>query len=82
MQKVTKRRILLFIAAILQDFYLHITAQSYYMHEAAEDSDGNPGKVVHDLAQEGLYDKKRLEEEIYPNLLSNKNMRLFLSACP
>lgn len=37
-------------------------------------SDGKPGKVVHDLAQEGLYDKNRLEEQIYPNLLSNKNM--------
>ena len=46
MQKVTKRRILLFIAAILQDFYLHITAQSYYMHEAAEDSDGNLGSGI------------------------------------
>ena len=32
------------------------------------------GEVVDDLADEGLYDKKRLEEQIYPNLLSNKNM--------
>ena len=32
------------------------------------------GEVVEDLAEEGLYDKKRLEKEIYPNLLSNKNM--------
>ena len=32
------------------------------------------GEVVDDLAEEGLYDKKRLEEQIYPNLLSNKNM--------
>ena len=37
-------------------------------------TDGKLGKVVHDLAQEGLYDKNRLEEQIYPNLLSNKNM--------
>ena len=32
------------------------------------------GEVVDDLADEGLYDKIRLEKEIYPNLLSNKNM--------
>ena len=32
------------------------------------------GEVVYDLADEGLYDKKMLEEQIYPNLLSNKNM--------
>lgn len=32
------------------------------------------GEVIEDLAEEGLYDKKRLEKEIYPNLLSNKNM--------
>ena len=38
-------------------------------------TDGKLGKEVHDLAQEGLYDKKRLEEQIYPNLLSNKNMQ-------
>lgn len=41
-----KRKILIFIAflaAIFQGSYLHISAQSYYMHEAAEDSDGNPG---------------------------------------
>ena len=38
-------------------------------------TDGKLGKVVHDLAEEGIYDKKRLEEEIYPNLLSNKNMQ-------
>ncbi len=31
-------------------------------------------QVVDDLAEEGLYDKERLEKEIYPNLLSNKNM--------
>lgn len=39
-----KRKILIFIAflaAIFQGSYLHISAQSYYMHEAAEDSDGN-----------------------------------------
>ena len=38
-------------------------------------TDGKLGKVVRDLAEEGIYDKKRLEEEIYPNLLSNKNMQ-------
>ena len=32
------------------------------------------GEAVDDLAEEGLYDKKRLAEQIYPNLLSNKNM--------
>jgi glycosyltransferase involved in cell wall biosynthesis len=32
------------------------------------------GEVVDDLAEEGLYDKKRLAEQIYPNILSNKNM--------
>ena len=32
------------------------------------------GEVIDDLPKEGLYDKKRLEEQIYPNLLSNKNM--------
>ena len=38
-------------------------------------SNGKLGKVVHDLPQEGLYDKTRLEEQIFPNLLSNKNMQ-------
>lgn len=38
-------------------------------------TDGKLGNVVHDLAQEGLYDKKMLEELIFPNLLSNKNMQ-------
>lgn len=40
-----KRKILIsivFVVAILQGLYIHIAAQSYYMHEAAEDSDGNP----------------------------------------
>ena len=37
--------------------------------------DGNLKSEVYDLAEEGLYDKKRLEEQIYPNLLSNKNMQ-------
>lgn len=40
-----KRKTLIFItfiAAMFQGFYLHIAAQSYYMHEATEDSDGNP----------------------------------------
>ena len=38
-------------------------------------SNGKLGKVVHDLVREGLYDKTRLEEQIFPNLLSNKNMQ-------
>lgn len=37
--------------------------------------DGKEGNVVHDLAEEGLYDKSLLEEQIYSNLLSNKNMQ-------
>ena len=38
--------IIALLAAIFQGFCLHITAQSYYMHEAAEDSDGNPGSGI------------------------------------
>jgi hypothetical protein len=44
-----KRKILIFIAflaAIFQSSYLHISAQSYYMHEAAEDSDGSSGSGI------------------------------------
>lgn len=37
--------------------------------------DGKEGAVVHDLPDEGLYNKAQLEEHIYPNLLSNKNMK-------
>ena len=37
--------------------------------------DGNTEDVVDDLAEEGLYDKEALKSKIYPNLLSNKNMK-------
>ncbi len=37
--------------------------------------DGVLGDVVEDLAEEGLYHKAELEDKIYPNLLSNKNMK-------
>ena len=36
--------------------------------------DGKVGEVVHDLAEEGLYDKALLKEKIYPHLLSDENM--------
>ena len=36
---------------------------------------GEIGEVVDDLAPEGLYRKPDLEEHIYPNLLSNENMK-------
>ncbi len=37
--------------------------------------DGIEREVVEDLAEEGLYKKADLEEKIYPNLLSNKDMK-------
>ena len=37
--------------------------------------DGETGDVVEDLAEEGLYHKADMEKHIYPNLLSNKNMK-------
>lgn len=36
------KRVLL-ILNLLCSISMTVTAQSYYMHEAAEDSDGNPG---------------------------------------
>ena len=36
------KRVLL-ILNLLCSISMAVTAQSYYMHEAAEDSDGNPG---------------------------------------
>ncbi len=36
--------------------------------------DGEAGKVMHDLAEPGLYDKVRLEKEIYSKLLCDENM--------
>ncbi len=37
--------------------------------------DGEPGQVVYDLVEEGLYHKDEIEKKISPNLLSNKNMK-------
>ena len=37
--------------------------------------DGKVGEVVHDLVEEGLYDKDLIKEKIYPCLLSDKNMK-------
>jgi len=37
--------------------------------------DGKEGEVVEDFAEEGLYNKADMEKRIYPNLLSNKNMK-------
>ena len=36
---------------------------------------GELGEIVDDLVPEGLYNKAELEEKIYPNLLSNENMK-------
>ncbi len=36
---------------------------------------GQIGNVVDDLVPEGLYDKAKIEEQIYPKLLSDKNMQ-------
>ena len=55
---------------IISDTKADMVSFSYSIY-----TDGKLGKVVHDLAEEGLYDKQRLEEEIFPNLLSNKNMQ-------
>ena len=55
---------------IIRDTKADLVSFSYRIY-----TDGKLGKVVHDLVQEGLYDKKRLKEQIYPNLLSNKNMQ-------
>lgn len=37
--------------------------------------DGVIGELVEDFAEEGLYNKAEMEKSIYPNLLSNKNMK-------
>ena len=37
--------------------------------------DGEMGDAVYDLLEEGLYTKPDIEEKIYPNLLSNENMK-------
>ena len=37
--------------------------------------DGVVGETVEDIAEEGLYNKFDLQRKIYPNLLSNKNMK-------
>ncbi len=37
--------------------------------------DGVVGEVVEDLVDEGLYTKQDMEKKIYPNLLSNKDMK-------
>ena len=43
---------------------------------------GTAGDVVHDLAAEGLYEKKDLETYIFPKLLSDKNMQhIFYFLC-
>ncbi len=55
---------------IIQDTNADMVSFSYRIF-----TDGKLGDVVHDLAEEGLYDKGKLEEKIYPNLLSNKNMQ-------
>ena len=36
---------------------------------------GEVCSLVHDLVDEGLYNKAELQERVYPNLLSNKNMK-------
>ena len=36
---------------------------------------GVPGETVDDLVEEGLYNKSDIKEKIYPNLLSNTNMK-------
>lgn len=36
--------------------------------------DGKIGDTVYDLAKEGLYNKKEIEQHIFPKLLSDKNM--------
>ena len=37
--------------------------------------DGKPGNVVDDIVPEGLYSKSDMEKQIYPKLLSDKNMK-------
>ena len=37
--------------------------------------DGQKGKIVHDILEEGLYEKSDIEEKIFPVLLANKNMQ-------
>ena len=38
-------------------------------------SNGQIGKIVHDILPEGLYEKTDIEKKIYPVLLANKNMQ-------
>lgn len=54
---------------IISDTKAEMVSFSYRIY-----TDDKLGEVVDDLSQEGLYDKKRLEEQIFPNLLSNKSM--------
>ena len=40
--------------------------------------DGEAGEVVHDLADEGLYNRDEIKEKLYPSLLCNESMRSLL----
>ena len=55
---------------IISDTNADMVSFSYRIY-----TDGKLGKEVYDLAAEGLYDRTRMEEEIFPNLLSNENMQ-------
>ena len=57
-------------AQIIREMYPDIVSFSY-----RRCIDGEIGEVVDDLLPEGLYRKADIEESIYPNLLSNENMK-------
>ena len=54
---------------IIRDMHPDIVSFSY-----RQCINGEVGKVVHDLVEEGLYQKSDIEERIYPKLLSDENM--------
>ena len=55
---------------IINEFHPDIISFSY-----RRCVDGIVGDVVEDLAKEGLYNKGNIEKELYPNLLSNADMK-------
>lgn len=55
---------------IINEYHPDIVSFSYQRY-----INGKLDEVVDDLVPEGLYDKAAMEEQLYPNLLSNESMR-------
>ena len=54
---------------IVMDTHADIVSFSYQIYKNGEISE-----PIHDYVPEGLYDKKKMETELYPKLLSDENM--------